>query len=411
MEEFRFTKGRIADLPAPTERPRVFYKDAEYKKLVLQVTQSGAKSFYFRYWDRQTDYTTKICLGKFPDLLPDEARKQAIALSRDLAKGIDPAAKRRAQRAEMTFGEAYRRCIHQPRRKRERRPATLQNYELLYRIHLAPRFGKKRLRSLLRSDVLELHEQLGERNGPYVANRAVRLVACVFNDAIARGWEGQNPCVGIEYYPEMSRTRFLEEEELAAFIRTCERETQHGKRSLIADFLLLVLLTGVRRKNACSVRWDQLDLERQTWEIPGDQWKNGQPHRVYLCNYLVQLLRARYVLRDESEYVFPSRNKLSHLTEPKKGLAAIVKRAGINPKGVNVHCLRHTFLTYADDCGMPSAVRKRLAGHALKKDAIDGYTHALERRVRESYEKVARHMLGIARQQDVAKHRVNNVAA
>ncbi len=61
-----------------------------------------------------------------------------------------------------------------------------------------------------------------------------------------------------------------------------------------------------------------------------------------------------------------------------------------------MHCLRHTFLTYADDLGLPWAVRKRMAGHQGKKDVTDGYTHALERRVRESFENVARHMLRIA---------------
>ena len=62
-----------------------------------------------------------------------------------------------------------------------------------------------------------------------------------------------------------------------------------------------------------------------------------------------------------------------------------------------MHCLRHTFLTYADDLGLPSAVRKRLAGHRGKGDVTVRYTHARERRVREAYEEVAQHMLAFVR--------------
>ena len=409
-KQFKFTRSNVGKLSLPTKRKRVYYKDTGHSKLLLQVTASGTKSFYFRYFDRSTDYTTKIFIGKYPDVLPDEARKRAFELSSDLAKGIDPAAKRRELRAEIAFGEAYALCIQKPRRKRPRRTATLRNYENIYRKYLAPRFAKRRISTFTRADIELLHEEIGEQSGTYAANRAVKLVSCVFNDSIARGWEGLNPCLGIEYFPETSRTRFLEEDELASFIRTCEQVAGRINNALIAEYLVFALFTGVRRSNACAARWDQMNFQRRTWDIPGDLWKNGNPHRVYLCDYLLRRLESRYEQRESSIYVFPSHSRTGHLVEPKKGLAKIVEQAEIKPQGVNVHCLRHTFLTYADDFGLPSAARKRLAGHTVKQDVIDGYTHALERRVRESYENVALHMLSIARQTESTSISVGSAA-
>lgn len=124
--------------------------------------------------------------------------------------------------------------------------------------------------------------------------------------------------------------------------------------------------------------------------------KNQAAHRIYLCRYVKEILLERYQKRENSPWVFPGSGKSGHLVEPKRGLLKIAQLAKIDPRGVGLHCLRHTFLTYADDLGLPWAVRKRLAGHRGKKDVTDGYTHALERRVRESFENVAQHMLKVA---------------
>ncbi|MBF0310685.1 MAG: hypothetical protein HQL56_14275 [Magnetococcales bacterium] len=39
----------------------------------------------------------------------------------------------------------------------------------------------------------------------------------------------------------------------------------------------MALLTGVRRSNVCSMRWDEIKLERAVWRIP--ETKNGSPSR------------------------------------------------------------------------------------------------------------------------------------
>ena len=139
-----------------------------------------------------------------------------------------------------------------------------------------------------------------------------------------------------------------------------------------------------------------MDLERRVWSLPGDEMKNGEPHSVYLCDYLHHMLLSRRDDRQSSPWVFPSSRADGSLAEPRKGLATIVKQAGINPQGVSMHCLKHTFMTYADDVGLPSAVRKRLAAHKTNRDVTEGYTHTLERRVREAYKRVAQHMLRFA---------------
>ena len=205
---FKFTRARIAKLSCP-KSGRQFYKDSDYPRLLLQVISTGAKSFYFRYWDPLTRYTSRVHLGRFPDLLPDDARRKAIALANDLANGKDPATKKRQARAEMTFQRAFESCIEHPRSTRPRRQITINNYEQVFRNHLTGSLSKRKLNAISRTLIEGLHERIGSEAGKIVANRTLKLISCVFNDAIRKGWEGQNPCTGLVYFKEPSRDRFF----------------------------------------------------------------------------------------------------------------------------------------------------------------------------------------------------------
>jgi integrase len=42
----------------------------------------------------------------------------------------------------------------------------------------------------------------------------------------------------------------------------------------LRDFMLINLLTGVRKTNVLEMKWQQVSLDRGTWEIP--ETKNGE---------------------------------------------------------------------------------------------------------------------------------------
>ena len=397
--KFKFTQARLNQLTCPEIKPRVLFQDEVRPELYFQVTQSGAKSYYCCSWNPAKGYTDKKAIGKFENVDLVDARKLAREIATLLAQGKDPAAKKKALKYEPTFAEAFESFIAEPvnrKKKGPRRESTVGDYKKRYRYHLASRFGSRRLSKFSHAEIDSLHTKIGEKNGIFAANRTVTLMSGIFNDAILKGWSGSNPAKGIEAFPESHRKRFLEEDEIGPFVRACEVERESGSRT-IAEAILVALFTGVRRTNVCSASWNHIDLGRGKWNIPDEQMKNGEPHLVYLCDYLKKILVRRYQYRTNDEWVFPGVGKKGHLVEPKKGITRIVKRSRINPKGVHLHCMKHTFLTYADDLGLPSGVRKRLASHKGRGDVTDGYTHAREGRVREAYEKVAQHMLGFVK--------------
>jgi integrase len=96
------------------------------------------------------------------------------------------------------------------------------------------------------------------------------LLRKVFNTAIDWGWDGDNPCTRTKEYKSRSRDRFLEGNELPKFFEAPSEEPNITAR----DYRLASLLTGARRENVLSMRWNQVNLERGEWFIP--ETKNAE---------------------------------------------------------------------------------------------------------------------------------------
>jgi integrase len=70
-------------------------------------------------------------------------------------------------------------------------------------------------------------------------------------------FRADNPCRGIERYPEMSRQRYLSGDELVRL--TAALAEHHDQQA--ADVVRLLLLTGARRGEVLTATWDQFDFE------------------------------------------------------------------------------------------------------------------------------------------------------
>jgi len=77
-------------------------RDQDLRGFLVRVHPSGAKAFYFDYrlagWPGSK--RARYRLGAFPNLSTDGARTLAKAAAGDVARGIDVAARRKAERAE-----------------------------------------------------------------------------------------------------------------------------------------------------------------------------------------------------------------------------------------------------------------------------------------------------------------------
>jgi integrase len=325
--------------------------------LALAVTHAGSRSFYL--YKRVHGRPERIHIGGFPDLTVEQARRKAAELCGDIARGENPAGRRRKARGAMTLGELFADYIE--RAKLDKR--TWAEDRRRYDTHLSA-WKARKLAEITKADVARLHGKIGA-DTPYEANRTRALLSVLYSHAAGQfDYEGPNPCRGVKRFREEKRERFLLPDELKRFFAALNADET---APVMRDFYSVALLTGARRGNVQSMRWDELDLGRGTWGIPGSKSKNSKPMVVHLPVKAVEILQARKDANDEKPeaeragYVFPSYGACGHIVDARQSWTDIIDRAKL--PGLRMHDLRRTLASWAAMTGASLHVVGKALGH------------------------------------------------
>ena len=347
----RITDNLVKELESPENGNRITY-DTEIKGFGIRVTAAGSKAFVFNYrFDGNEKRATIGAYGR-DEWSVAAARKQAGEWSRGLVKGIDPLAERerartaaKTERDAATVSDLCDRYIedHLPRK----RPSSQRDDKAIIEKFVRPRLGKAKIEIVQYTDIDKLHRDL--KATPYRANRVLALLSKMFNLAIRWRMRPDNPCKGVERFPEMKRSRYLSMKEIEALTRALA----DYKDQRAANVVRLCLLTGCRRGEAFGATWAQFDLEGGVWTKPGATTKQKTEHRVPLSKGAVALLNSilASVPKDDdgklkSAYLFPGRVSGKPLSEIKNEWAKIavaavsmdVKLQVCEPKTI-AHCV------------------------------------------------------------------------
>lgn len=345
-----FTKANIEALDLPAAGQRVTYHDTKTAGLQLRVTSNGVKTFsvYRRIKGGQPE---RVTLGRYPDLSIEQARRKAAEINSAIAEGKSPADAVRAAKQEMTLDDLHDEYMTRCAAFNRRPDKPKANY----RLYLSA-WGKRKLSTIKHEEVDRLHKKIGRENGIVTANIALKLLHVMFNKAINewRIWSGDNPAHGIKKFPEQSRDRFLQADELPRFFQAVAEEPNE----IIRDYVLISLLTGARRTNVLEMRWQDVNLDRAEWRI--GMTKNGTPQTVTLSPEALEVLHNRKPL-EEAAFVFPGTGKQGHLAEPKKGWARILERAGI--ADLRIHDLRRTLGSWQAKTGASLSIIGKSLNH------------------------------------------------
>jgi integrase len=352
-KKLNFTEAWLTGAACPAGKERGWFYDAKQPGLTFMVTDKGAKSFY--YLKKLNGRYIRFRLGGFPELHLDAARKAVAEYAGGVAHGFDPMEKKRADRAQMTmrdFQTYYLETYAKPHK-----PRSWQDEEKQLNRYLVGWKGRK-INTISNLDVEALHARIGRDHGHYAANRLVALLHLMFNKARNFGIK-ENPAHGIKKFRETSRERWVEPDEMPRLWAAIEKEPEPFN-----DFFRLALLTGARRSNLQSMRWDEIKLDSKTWTIPGEKAKAGSAIDVPLADEAMTILRDRLKARkDDCPWVFPSRKGKSseHITEPKMAWARILERAGITD--LRIHDLRRTCGSWQAALGASLTVIGKGLGH------------------------------------------------
>ena len=82
------------------------------------------------------------------------------------------------------------------------------------------------------------------------------------------------------------------------------------------DYILLLLFTGLRRREASALTWGEVDLDARVIRLPAVRAKAGRKLDLPMSDFVFDLLSARRALGD-ARWVFPAPSASGHIEEPK----------------------------------------------------------------------------------------------
>lgn len=345
----------------------------------LRVHPSGKKVFVAQV--RVGRQTRRLNIGHYGPFTVDQARSEALEIIRKARLGTDPQRERRATRkaitvAELceTYMEAARSGLVLTRFRIPKRQSTVLIDEGRVKHHIVPLIGSILARDLSRADVQRMIDQITQgrtkgihktkRFGKAVvsggggsAARVASLLGGIYSWAEKRGLvAGQNPVRGVETARYLPRDRVCSSSELRALGDTM-RSFQNKDPAAVAA-LRLIALTGLRREEACSLKWSEIDEAGYCLRL--EATKTGKSVRP-LGTPALSLLKS--LPRTSETWVFPNETGKSR-AELKKPIAALFDTAGLHD--ARSHDLRRTFASAAADEGYSDATIAALLGHSQR---------------------------------------------
>jgi integrase len=386
----KLTKTVIDKLPIPEGEP-AFHRDDEIKGFGVKVFPSGVKSFFLE--KRVAGKVKRITIGRYGELTAEQARKEAVKLAGQIATGGDPVADRQeAKLKAVTLRQVFTDYLNA---RSSLKPTTVKDYRYVMEHDFVDWLDKPIL-AITKDKIARRHKQLGEKSEAR-ANIAMRVLRALFNFAMGqyedmqgRSLIAENPVKRISqtraWYRVERRQSVIKANELQAWftgVMALDNET-------LRDYLLLMVLTGLRRQEAATLKWADVDLTGKTITVRDP--KNRRDHTLPLSDYLFDLL-ARRKTAAVNEYVFPGTGAGGYIVEPRKQITKVTDASGI---AFTPHDLRRTFITIAESLDIPAYALKRLLNHASGADVTAGYIVASTERLREPMQKITDYVLKAA---------------
>jgi integrase len=233
---------------------------------------------------------------------------------------------------------------------------TIDRYERDLRNHASDWLDRP-LNSFRKAELRHRHQRVTAKVGPTAANDVMRAFSACWNRAAKEQEDlGQCPTVAVDANErEPASSTALRQSDLPEWRRQVDELP-----GPLRDYHLLVLYSGLRRRDAAALRAEQVDLENGTLSVPKPKGGAAKAFELPLNRPLRAVLERRLKAVGDEGWLFPSaRSSSGHLEEP---------RADGLP---SPHALRRTFSTAATLWAEVTPIKVSiLMNHSLNKGEL-----------------------------------------
>jgi len=393
-----FTKKNLDNLPIPDIGSRPYYHDAVVAGLCVRVTSNGIKSFAIQ--KRINKKPVIVTLGRYPEMTLQIARIQAVKALNTISEGINP--NRHEEELllkKITLNQVFSDYIRS--RGTNLKSNTKYGYVSAFNNYLGD-WGDLPILEISRKMIEKKHRAITEQS-PTRANTVMRHLRAYFNYAMGEYIDSKdmpivlhNPTKVLSHVKAWNREKrkqtVIKTYDLKAWYEAVMELPQHelnnkqpNTAEVCRDLFLFILFTGLRRREASTLMWSNIDFKDHSLTIKDT--KNHEPHSLPLTPFLLEVLERR---KSDSPYIFQGTTPDKPLNDPKKQLDKVRKISGVY---FNLHDLRRTFITIAESLDINTYALKRLLNHKDQRDVTGGYIITDMERLRQPMNQITDYIL------------------
>lgn len=289
---------------------------------------------------------------------------------------------------------------------------TLNIYFRMYRLHIGPAMGKRRIKDIERREVMQFQEAVHR----YLSTGTVKMImstlrqilkSAVMDEVIPRNVCDTVPGVKAKATEKPAREtihRALTENELRTIFK-------YLHSSPYFNVFQLMILTGMRVGECCALKWRDVDWKNNVIHIRrtitrntagktimGQTTKTKKSTRDIPMNAAIaEVMHNQRAIYDalnggtvqpmEARVFSNEKGGLLSTKSVQATLQAALKRARKNGESMeyfSVHAFRDTFASMAAQRGVDMNVLKELMGHSSLSMTSDLYCHVYEKQKREA---------------------------
>ena len=352
------------------------YRVFDERGLYVEVTLKGAKRWRFKY--RFQGKERLLSVGIYPDVSLKQARMRRDELRSQIADGIDPSQRRKAEKQSRGDQNSFETIAREWHSKFSANWSESHSSRTIIRLeqNAFPWLGNTDINTIKAPELLVVLRRVESRGALETAHRVNQICGQVFRYAIATGRAERDPAADLKGALPPAKAKhhpsITEPIKVGGLIRAIQGFTG---TIITATALKLSPLVFVRPGELRQAEWSEIDLGKAEWRIPAEKMKMRVVHIVPLSKQAVSVLREIEPITGRGKYVFPSNRTITRPMSDNT-INAALRRLGYTKDEMTAHGFRSMASTILNEQGWHGDAIERQLAHSEGNGVRAAYNYA-----------------------------------